>query len=103
MKENGVNRVVVISTFVVFAIAMIFVTQYVTSDSKNNNSKYFKSYNTIENNELTSILKRQDTMDERIKDASENGEYTFANPCIIVNPYDISPLSAVIIFNNKKF
>lgn len=103
MKENGVNRVVVISTFVVFAIAMIFVTQYVTSYSKNNNSKYFKSYNTIENNELTSILKRQDTMDERIKDASENGEYTFANPCIIVNPYDISPLSAVIIFNTKSF
>ena len=103
MKENGVNRVVIISTFVVFAIAMIFVTQYVTSYSKNNNSKYFKSYNTIENNELASILKRQDTMDERIKDASENGEYTFANPCIIVNPYDISPLSAVVIFNTKSF
>lgn len=103
MKENGVNRVVIISTFVVFAIAMIFVTQYVTSYSKNNNSKYFKSYNTIENNELTSILKRQDAMDERIKDASDNGEYTFANPCIIVNPYDISPLSAVVIFNTKSF
>ncbi len=103
MKENGVNRVVIISTFVVFAIAMIFVTQYVTSYSKNNNSKYFKSYNTIENNELTNILKRQDAMDERIKDASENGEYTFSNPCIIVNPYDISPLSAVVIFNTKSF
>lgn len=103
MKENGVNRVVIISTFVVFAIAMIFVTTYVTSYNKNNNSKYFKNYNTIENNELLSILKKQDAMDERIKDASENGEYTFANPCIIVNPYDISPLSAVIIFNTKSF
>lgn len=103
MKENGVNRVVVISTFVVFAIAMVFVTQYVTSYSKNNNYKYFKNYNTIETNELAGILKRQDAMDERIKDASDNGEYTFANPCIIVNPYDISPLSAVIIFNTKTF
>lgn len=103
MKENGVNRVVIISTFVVFAIAMIFVTTYVTSYNKNNNSKYFKNYNTIENNELLNILKKQDAMDDRIKDASENGEYTFANPCIIVNPYDISPLSAVIIFNTKSF
>lgn len=103
MKENGVNRVVVISTFVVFAIAMVFVTTYVTSYTKNNNAKYFKNYNTIESNELLTLLKKQDTMDERIKDASENGEYTFANPCIIVNPYDISPLSAVVIFNTKSF
>lgn len=103
MKENGVNRVVIISTFVVFAIAMIFVTQYVTSYTKNNNSKYFKNYNTIEKNELANILTKQDNMDERIKDASENGDYTFANPCIIVNPYDISPLSAIVIFNTKSY
>ena len=102
MEENGVNRVIVISTFIIFAIAMIFVTQYVTSYDKNNNDKYFKNYNTIENNELLGILKKQDAMDERIEAASDNGDYTFAKPCVIVNPYNISPLSAVIIFNTKS-
>lgn len=103
MKETNVNRIVVISTFVIFAIAMIFVTQYVTTYNKNSNAKFFKNYNTIENNELLGILNKQDAMDERINDISENGDYTFANPCIIVNPYDISPLSAIIIFNTKSF
>lgn len=103
MRENGVNRVVVILTFIVFAITMVFVTQYVTLYAKDNNAKFFKNYNTIENNELLGILNKQDAMDERIKDASANGDYTFAKPCIIVNPYGINPLSAVIIFNTESF
>lgn len=99
--KKSLSAIPIISTFVVFAIAMIFVTIYVTSYQGSSN-KYFKNYNVKVDNELAKVLENQKIMDEKIKNISESGDYTLENPCIIANPYGISPLSAIVIFNTKK-
>ncbi len=101
MREKEINRVFVIATFVIFAIAMVFVTYYIVN-VKNGNSKYFQKYNRVEKNELSTVLTKQNAMNKRIKEEIEKGEYTAEKPLIIKNPYEINPLSALIIFKTAE-
>lgn len=101
MKDNSVNRVMLIASFIIFAIAMVFVTYYVTNYS-DGSSKYFKNYNKIVKNELGIILEKQSKTDEKIKEISKDGDYTFDSPCILENPYGLNPLTALIIFNTNE-
>lgn len=73
--KKSLSAIPIISTFVVFAIAMIFVTIYVTSYQGSSN-KYFKNYNVKVDNELAKVLENQKIMDEKIKNISESGDYT---------------------------
>ncbi len=101
MREKEINRVFVVATFVVFAIAMVFVTYYIVN-VKNGNGKYFQKYNRVEKNELATILAKQKEMNERVKKEMMNDEYTLEKPLILKNPYEINPLSALIIFKTKE-
>ena len=47
-------------------------------------------------------LEHQEETDARLLQASHNMQYTFENPYVEVNPYGVSPLSAVAIFNTDK-
>src|SRR5574344_827980 len=48
------------------------------------------------------IISKQSTIDEEIKKDQDNSSYTFKSPKIIQNPYLISPLTALIIFQTSK-
>lgn len=100
-RQKGLSGVVIVSTFIIFTIAMVFVTYYVTN-YQSNSHKYFKEYNKKIPNELSDIISAQEKMDQKINDISLNGGYTFENPCVINNPYEISPLSSIIIFDTDK-
>lgn len=100
-NKNTVDTVIIIATFIVFAIAMVFVTIYVSFDTVGN-SKYFDKYNLVLKNELSSIINNQSKIDAKIEDISLNGGYTFEDAFVYNNPYGLSPLSSLIIFNTES-
>lgn len=48
------------------------------------------------------LLSRQSKVDDEIKSISNSEEYSIDNPKIMVNPYFISPLTALIIFSSQS-
>jgi hypothetical protein len=80
---------------------MVYVSYYVVN-YVNTNNQYFKNYNKVVTNELANLIDKQKAMDERIKEISETGDYTIKTPCLIVNPYGLNPLSAIVIFNTPE-
>lgn len=98
--NNKINITLLISAFIIFAIGMVYGSYYIYQ--KNNNVEHlFSKYNKIITSELNEQIKFQTEMDSKIIDISSNGEYTFENPCVINNPYKISPLTSLIIFNTE--
>lgn len=87
--------------FLIFAIVMIFVT-IMLSNKITDTSNYFKDYNTTIKNKLSDQLRYQKEMDLKIKDIAKNGNYSLNKPYLLVNPYRISPLSAIVIFNTMN-
>ena len=65
MKNDSVKRVLLISSFILFAIAMVYVSYYVVN-YVNTNNQYFKNYNKVVTNELANLIDKQKAMDERI-------------------------------------
>lgn len=51
---------------------------------------------------LGDLIVRQREMDEQIKGYMNDESYTFDDPLILNNPYEIAPLTALIIFNTKE-
>lgn len=100
-KITSVNKVVLVSVFLVFALSMIFVTLYMSYQS-GESSSYFSSYNKVVTNNLQKVLKKQAETDELIRSSLKNKDYTLEKPFILDNPYGISPLSAIIIFNTPN-
>lgn len=47
---------------------------------------------------MTDIFEQQNAIDEALLAETQNG-YSFEEPCVILNPYGTSPLSAVLIFH----
>lgn len=68
--------------------------------------KVFINENSIKYNDnianADNIVSQQDEIDKGIIEAMDNEEYTFNSPLILKNPYIISPLSALIIFQTKN-
>lgn len=101
MKKEKENYIpILIAVFLLFAIAIIYTIYYINF-KQIDTSLYFSEYNQEIKNELKDQLELQDKMDSKIKDIMEHGDYTLDEPCILTNPYSISPLSALIIFNTK--
>ncbi len=101
--KNKVSISMVFIVFLIFGISMIFLTILMSNriiDTKN----YFKYYNNYVDNNLSKQLRKQEEVDEKIKDIAKNGNYSLNNPYVMVNPYGISPLTAIVIFNtlNKE-
>lgn len=101
MKNNSVNGVLLLVSFIVFAIVMFFIIYAITYYS-DESRKYFGNYNKIVKNELTHILNEQATMDKKIKEIAQDKKYTLESPYIIENPYGLNVLSAIIIFNTEN-
>lgn len=60
--------------------------------------KQFFSQDMVINYDVSSILLEQQQIDREIENISNDRKYTIDNPMVIVNPYKISPLTALIIF-----
>lgn len=100
-KEKETYIPILIAVFLLFTMAMIYGIYYINAKQPNTDA-YFSKYNQEAKNELKDQLKLQEEMDNKIKDIISNGGYTLNEPCVLVNPYSISPLSALIIFNTKN-
>jgi arylsulfate sulfotransferase len=47
-------------------------------------------------------INKQEKIDQEILIELHSGEYTFENPLVIVNPYEISPLTALVAFSTSS-
>ena len=98
--NNDVSPILMVSIFVIFIIAMVFVT-YFGMHLQYPASKYFSQYDEKIVNDLGNIISKQKEMDEKIKTLSQDGGYTFEDPLVIKNPYNFNKLSAIVIFNTN--
>lgn len=48
------------------------------------------------------IISRQKRVDDQIGDYLKNSHYTLKNPKVLVNPYELSPLTALVVFTSEK-
>lgn len=55
--------------------------------------------NMITNYSISKLLVEQEKINDEIKNISNSNKYNFDNPKVMVNPFKISPLTALIIFN----
>lgn len=99
--NNDVSPIMMISIFVIFIVAMVFVA-YFGMNLQSPVSKYFSPYNNKIGNNLLIVLNQQKDFDNRLQELSKDGGYTFDNPSIIQNPYGINKLAAVAIFNTEE-
>lgn len=80
MKENNkVSTSMIFIVFLIFAISMIFLT-VLLSNRIINTDNYFKAYNTYIDNNLSEQLRKQEKVDEQLKDIAKNGKYSLNNP-----------------------
>lgn len=79
---------------------MVFGTYYIINYNPGT-TKYFGKYNRHIKNELNLLIAEQRKSDALIKEAADSKKYTLDNPYILNNPYQISPLSSVIVFETK--
>ncbi len=101
-NKHNVDILIVLAVFFVFIISLIFILNNAFDGNSYNYSKFFDNTNINLKNNLKSVLERQKDIDKQIKDNAANGGYTLDNPLIIENPYEISPLTALIIFNTDN-
>lgn len=64
--------------------------------------KRFFNDEMVVNYDISEILLEQEEVDHEIDEYLSSDEYTFENPKVIVNPYKISPLTALIIFKTSE-
>lgn len=100
MKKKKINPTTIISVFIIFAIIMSLVSLYLLSITSTD-SNYFGDYNKLIQNELEEQLNYQLETDNMIEEKL-NYSYTLEKPCVLINPYKISPLSALIIFDTEE-
>ncbi|MDD3049320.1 MAG: aryl-sulfate sulfotransferase [Bacilli bacterium] len=99
---NNIKKTIAIFLIAVIVISGIIITVLYIKDKnqKNELSEYF-----ADKEELTAkedIYTAQETIDAEIKGYQKDSSYTLKKAKVMLNPYKISPLSALIIFKTKK-
>ena len=84
-----------ISMCVLLLILLLFIIYML-----NRENNYIDG-NMITNYSLSEILIEQEKINLEIEKISNSGKYSFDNTKIMVNPFNISPLTALIIFNTE--
>ncbi|MDD2504901.1 MAG: aryl-sulfate sulfotransferase [Bacilli bacterium] len=97
------NKKSVISLIILVLLVIAGVIFYITKG--NDILKKEKLYNFEEFNLLTNkvnLIADQDNVDEEFFEKIDKGEYTLSDPLIIHNPYNISPLTAIVGFKTSE-
>lgn len=92
--------IVIIGGLVLALLGIMMVSNHQKSEELKQVSTYFKDKTGIAAS--GDIVSKQEESDKKIKEAMDNSSYTFDKPCVLVNPYEISPLTALIIFNTSE-
>ena len=97
------NIIAIITILILIIIISLCLYFFVFKKEDKVNSKVSEELFT--NKEVTvagdDILSEQAKIDEEIAKYMSDKQYTFNNPKVIKNPYKISPLSALIIFQTS--
>lgn len=99
MKKNNLIAIIALIILLVGIGVVVLITK---EDSVLSKDKLFSfdKYNLIQNN--IELLSNQNNIDEEIFKNIESGEYTIDKPLLLVNPYGISPLTAIIGFKTNE-
>ena len=84
------KRMFIFGLVLIILLFLIFIF-----NSRNN----YIDDNMITNYSISKLLVEQEKINDEIKNISNSNEYNFDNPKVMVNPFKISPLTALIIFN----
>ena len=99
-KNEDLQRTVIFSICLLFILVMV-VAFMITSSPSITGEEYSKYSNNI-NNRLNELLDEQKKVDKELHTAIDNEEYTLDKAYVKVNPYGISPMSALIIFKTDE-
>lgn len=83
-------------------IAVLVIISFILCIVCYNETKTVSTY--FDGDEISAILPMVDMQKEinrRLDETSKDNKYSFDNPYVELNPYGISPLSAIIIYNDK--
>lgn len=88
--------IIVICVLVLSLLGIMVISSHQKKEEMKQVSTYFQDKTGIAAS--GDIVSKQADSDKKILEAMNNSSYTFDNPCVLVNPYEISPLTALIIF-----
>jgi len=96
------NKIIVIVSLIVLLIGIVLITYFTKEDSMLSPEKLisFDKYNLIK--DQTILLSDQSKTDDEIIQKVESGLFTFEKPLVIHNPYQVSPLTAIIGFKTEE-
>lgn len=96
MKQNKkvIFGVIIVLVFILIATLIFYHSKM--KEEQLQISKYFQDKESIA--ALSDVLSEQEKVSEKIQNILSHGEYTFDDPYLLVDPYGISPLTALIIF-----
>lgn len=97
MKKR-ITFIIIIGVLFILGISS-FVFKFFDSVKINFDEKY---HNTQHISLLLNQVSNQYPINEKLDKISKDKSYTFNNPYVELNPYKISPLSAIIIFNTDE-
>ena len=97
-KKVLIAIISIIILVILIGVLYIFIKDDTISSQKKLFS--FNNYNLLK--EKTSLLSDQSKVDADIIKKVESGEYTFDKPLVQYNPYQISPLTAIVGFKTDK-
>ncbi|MCI8575848.1 MAG: aryl-sulfate sulfotransferase [Bacilli bacterium] len=96
MKKKNVIMIIVFCVLVIALIFILILSNQQQKEEQRQISNFFKDKTSIAAS--GDIVSKQKDADQRILETMKNSNCTFENPCVLVNPYDISPLTALIIY-----
>lgn len=99
MKKNNLIAIVAL---IILLVGIVVVAYFTKEDSILSKDKLFSfnEYNIVKNN--IELLSNQNNIDNEIFQKIESGEYSIDEPLLLVNPYDVSPLTAIIGFKTDE-
>lgn len=100
MKKNKKTfAMLAIILICLLMIGILLIIQRKNQKTLEKNSVYFQDKITSLAEE--DVISRQEEVDEELQKYKNDKSYTWENPKVIINPYLISPLSAIVIFQEK--
>lgn len=100
-KKNNNSNVALLAGICAVFIIVIIIIIITSPDEKTRGSEYAQYAQTI-NNRLNILLDDQKVVDNELREIIKSDEYTLQDPYVKVDPYGISPLSAIVIFKTKE-
>ena len=101
LKNKNINIFTLIMIYLLFGALFIILVVGTNIDSFRVNDLFDVNSRKIYD-ELGKIIDEQDSTISKIKEASKNANYNFANPYVLVNPFGLNPCSAIMVFTTEE-